>query len=50
MTQSLEGQLALVVGGSGGIGAATVRLFAGTGAHVIVTHTGRSVALRRVVD
>jgi 3-oxoacyl-[acyl-carrier protein] reductase len=42
MTQSLEGRLALVVGGSGGIGAATARLFAGAGARVVVTHTGRS--------
>ena len=42
MTQSREGRLALVVGGSGGIGAATARLFAGAGARVVVTHSGRS--------
>ena len=42
MTQSLEDRLALVVGGSGGIGAATAHRFAGAGARVVVTHTARS--------
>jgi 3-oxoacyl-[acyl-carrier protein] reductase len=40
---SLDGRLALVVGGSGGIGAATARLLAGAGARVVITHTDRSV-------
>jgi 3-oxoacyl-[acyl-carrier protein] reductase len=34
----LDGKVVLVVGGSGGIGAATASLFAGAGARVIVTH------------
>lgn len=42
MLHSLAGRLALVVGGSGGIGAATCRLFAGAGARVVLTHTARS--------
>jgi 3-oxoacyl-[acyl-carrier protein] reductase len=42
MSSLLEGRVALVVGGSGGIGAATARLFADAGARVIVTHTARS--------
>jgi 3-oxoacyl-[acyl-carrier protein] reductase len=42
MTNSLEGRLALIIGGSGGIGAATVRLFAGEGARIVITHTARS--------
>jgi 3-oxoacyl-[acyl-carrier protein] reductase len=42
MAHSLEGRLALVVGGSGGIGAASARLLAGAGARVVVTHTDRS--------
>jgi 3-oxoacyl-[acyl-carrier protein] reductase len=44
MTKTLEDRLALVVGGSGGIGAATARAFAGAGARVVVTHTARSAA------
>jgi 3-oxoacyl-[acyl-carrier protein] reductase len=43
MPSSLDGRLALIVG-SGGIGAATARLFAGSGARVVVTHTARSAA------
>jgi 3-oxoacyl-[acyl-carrier protein] reductase len=35
-TESLKGKIAVVTGGSNGIGAATVRLFAGEGAHVYV--------------
>jgi 3-oxoacyl-[acyl-carrier protein] reductase len=42
LTRSLAGRLALVVGGSGGIGAATVRRLAEAGARVVVTHTDRS--------
>jgi 3-oxoacyl-[acyl-carrier protein] reductase len=42
MDTPLEGRLALIVGGSGGIGAATARLFALAGARVALTHTARS--------
>ena len=42
MAHFLDGRLALVVGGSGGIGAASARILAGAGARVIVTHTARS--------
>jgi 3-oxoacyl-[acyl-carrier protein] reductase len=42
MAQSLDGRVALVVGGSGGIGAASARLLAGAGARVVITHTARS--------
>jgi 3-oxoacyl-[acyl-carrier protein] reductase len=42
MTHSLNGRLALVIGGSGGIGAASARLLAGSGARVVITHTARS--------
>jgi 3-oxoacyl-[acyl-carrier protein] reductase len=42
MPISLEGRLALVIGGSGGIGAASARLFAGAGARIVLTHTSRS--------
>jgi 3-oxoacyl-[acyl-carrier protein] reductase len=42
LTLSLGGRLALVLGGSGGIGAATVRLLADAGARVVITHTDRS--------
>ena len=44
MTKSLDGKLALIVGGSGGIGAATARMFAEAGAWVAITHTPRSAA------
>ena len=44
MQSSLDGRLALIIGGSGAIGAATARLFAGAGARVVVTHTARSAA------
>jgi 3-oxoacyl-[acyl-carrier protein] reductase len=42
VTLSLAGRLALVVGGSGGIGAATARRLAEAGARVVITHTDRS--------
>lgn len=35
---SLVGKVALIVGGSGGIGDASARSFSGCGAHVAVTH------------
>lgn len=44
MDSRLNGRSALVVGGSGGIGAATARLLAGCGARVAITHTERSAA------
>lgn len=42
MNNSLADRLVLVVGGSGGIGAATARMFAASGARLSVTHTARS--------
>jgi 3-oxoacyl-[acyl-carrier protein] reductase len=36
--KSLEGKVALIVGGSGAIGAATAHLLAGGGARIVVTH------------
>jgi len=42
MTTSLDGRLALVVGGAGGIGAASARMLAEAGARVAITHTARS--------
>jgi len=44
MSNSLDGRLALIIGGSDGIGAATARLFAGAGARIVITHTARSAA------
>jgi 3-oxoacyl-[acyl-carrier protein] reductase len=45
METGLKGTRVLVTGGSGGIGAACVRLFAGEGAHVVVHyHRGRDRA------
>ncbi len=50
MDTLLAGKLALVVGGSGGIGAASARKLAEAGARVAVTHTARSAeAAQRVV-
>jgi 3-oxoacyl-[acyl-carrier protein] reductase len=42
MNLSLKGRLAVIVGGSGGIGAASAQLFAASGATVVLTHTDRS--------
>lgn len=45
MTESLQGKIAVVVGGSGGIGAATCKKLAGAGATVIVGyHSNRQKA------
>ena len=38
----LQDRVALVIGGAGGIGAATARMLAENGARVAITHTGRS--------
>jgi 3-oxoacyl-[acyl-carrier protein] reductase len=42
MPNPLDGRVALIIGGSGGIGSATARLFAGAGARIVITHTTRS--------
>lgn len=42
MTMELQDKVALVIGGSGGIGAATARMLAERGARVAITHTPRS--------
>jgi 3-oxoacyl-[acyl-carrier protein] reductase len=42
MDAQLQGRIALVIGGSGGIGAATARRLAEAGARVAITHTSRS--------
>jgi 3-oxoacyl-[acyl-carrier protein] reductase len=44
MPNSLDGRVALIIGGSGGIGAATARLFADAGGRIVITHTTRSAA------
>lgn len=44
MAGSVQGKVALVIGGSGGIGAATARMLAEGGARVAITHTPRSAA------
>ncbi len=36
--KTLNGKVVLIVGGSGGIGAATARQFSGIGAQVVITH------------
>jgi 3-oxoacyl-[acyl-carrier protein] reductase len=46
----LEGRIAIVTGGGTGIGAATARLFAKQGAHVVVTSELDVAAMQPVVD
>jgi 3-oxoacyl-[acyl-carrier protein] reductase len=53
MPNSLEGRLALIISGSGGIGAATARLFAGAGHLALpadVADTASLLALRDAVE
>ncbi len=45
----LTGKIALVTGGTGGIGAATARQLAGAGATVAITHTARSAGKAQAV-
>jgi 3-oxoacyl-[acyl-carrier protein] reductase len=47
LDQSLAGKTALVIGGAGGIGAASARLFAEAGARVAVTHRPSADAAER---
>jgi len=49
MKSPLQGRLALVIGGAGGIGAASARHFAAAGATVVVTHTARSAVTATAV-
>jgi 3-oxoacyl-[acyl-carrier protein] reductase len=46
---ALEGQVALVTGGSKGLGAATARLFAAAGARVVITFGNDEAAAQRLV-
>lgn len=48
MTQKLEGKIAVVTGGTSGIGLATAKLFASEGAHVFITGR-RKAALQSAV-
>ena len=49
--RSLEGKLALIVGGAGAIGAATARLLARDGASVVITHrSGAEETAARVLE
>lgn len=51
MTELLSSKVAVVIGGSGGIGAATAALLAAEGARVVVTYrTGRAAAERVVAS
>ncbi|MBN9008126.1 MAG: SDR family oxidoreductase [Rhizobiales bacterium] len=47
---SLAGKVALVIGGSGGIGIATARCFAKSGAQVVITHREGSEKARQAHD
>ena len=40
----LSGRVAVVTGGGGGIGAATARVFAGQGAHVVIVDVDAGLA------
>lgn len=46
---ALGGKTAVILGGSGGIGAATARVLAGAGASVIVSYRGREAEARALV-
>jgi 3-oxoacyl-[acyl-carrier protein] reductase len=48
-TMSLEGQVALITGGSRGIGAAAVRIFVAAGARVVFNYVRASVAAEKLV-
>src|SRR5271170_1083137 len=45
----LDGRVALVTGGSKGLGAATARLFAAAGARVVVTFSNDEAAAQRLI-
>lgn len=50
MTKHLEGKVAIITGGAGGIGTALCTTFAAQGAKVVVTDTGADVEGRGAVD
>ncbi len=50
MSKALAGKVALVTGGSRGLGAATVRLLAGQGADVAFTYVSSAALAEGVVD
>jgi 3-oxoacyl-[acyl-carrier protein] reductase len=47
--KNLQGSTAVILGGSGGIGAATARLLAQSGATIIVTYRGREAEARALI-
>ncbi len=49
-TLSLEGQVALITGGSRGIGAATVRMFVSAGARVVFSYVRARAAAEKLVE